>query len=190
MRPARVLYLLASLAITALVPAVAAATPHHAHFHYMIGIRAYAGSKNAAMLYQEATAGDLDLRLALINATEMERLANEIAPWVDRVAATPADEAALIADEIVAFRERDTSALKRATELRSWIEPTVAKAGGESTEAVPCSAELSTKIAQRAQEIFYDFAMILRSHKSAETKLEIPIPPDPPVPAGGPVPAK
>lgn len=175
--------LLAGLA----VPTPSVATPHQAHLHYMIGVRAYAGSKNAAMLYHEAIAPGLDLSLSLINAREMGRLAAEITPWVERIATESGEDATLIADELSIMRTRAASAQVRSAELEQWIAPLV----GTSTTPVPTTDDaLQRKVVARAGEIFYDFTMILRQHKSAETRLGIPIPPDPPIPSGGSTPAK
>ncbi|MBK8229743.1 MAG: hypothetical protein IT349_19690 [Candidatus Eisenbacteria bacterium] len=177
------------LALLALVtgPTPSAATPHQAHLHYMIGVRAYAGSKNAAMLHHEAIAPGLDLSLSLVNAREMGRLAAEIAPWVERIAKESGDEATLIADELSIMRTRAASAKARSEELESWIAPLVGQA---ATPLLAADDELQRRVVSRAGELFYDFTMILRQHKSAETRLGIPIPPDPPIPSGGSTPAK
>ena len=187
--------LLLALGAISLLPSIASAAPSGSHLLYLIGIRAYVGAKSASMLYLEASGMELDYALARINVEDMELVASELAPWLDRVAAMPAADAVTIADEIVAMRERAASSLKRATAIRELLtqstEDEVPAAGGPAmNDSMLVSPELAAQLAARCREIFFDFAIIQRQLKSAETKLGVPLPIDPPVPEGGPRPAR
>ncbi len=187
--------LLLALGAISLFPSNASAAPSGSHLLYLIGIRAYVGAKSASMLYQEASGTELDYELARINVEDMELAASELSPWLDQVAAMPAADAVTIADEIVAMRERAASSLKRATAIRELLSASRPDEVEASTNAAPGDSmtvppELAAQLAARCREIFFDFAIIQRQLKSAETKLGVPLPIDPPVPEGGPQPAR
>jgi hypothetical protein len=163
----------------------------HSQLYYLVDVRAAAGARTASALYLAATESELDLDLARVNADEMVRLAGELSVWVERIAATPAAEAAQIADPIVEERARVASAEKRSAELRDWIAAAASVEGRSDADSLaPPSAGLGVKIAARAAELYYDFAIIQRQEKIAEAILRVPTPREPPVPPGGPIPAR
>lgn len=151
------------------------ATPNNAHIHYQIGVRANAGARHAAILYQESSAPGLDLAMAAEDARAMIRLASEIETFAARLDSVAThDEAAAISGELASMRDLAACARTRAAELARWIdeEPTATPAAGPPL-----------RIAGRCRELFSTFGGILRSHKQAELKLGIAPPPDPPAPA-------
>ena len=64
---------LAAVAVTTAGSGRAYASPNHAHHHYHMGVRAYAGTRHAPMLYQEAGSESCDPIPARENAAGMER---------------------------------------------------------------------------------------------------------------------
>lgn len=158
--------------------------------HHMLGLNAMLGSRGSAILYQEASGDSLDLHLALAGAQTLERAALDLSTWLGRVANGPPAQAIAVADEIAVMLERSASALKRTQELKQWVESRIAAEGGGEPARAQATPELREKIAHRCQETFYDFALISRQEKIAETKLDLVYPPEPPVPEGGPTPAK
>lgn len=163
----------AFFALVLALPHLAAATPHQAHLHYMVGVRAYAGTRHAAMLHHEAASDGLDAALARDNAASMLELASEIGVWLDRIdAAQPAAEKVRIAAEMAAMRQSTRSARKLALDLREILEPV----SGEPAPAVRHS------VTAHCRSLFTLFKAILDQHKRAEAELGIPVPPDPPPP--------
>lgn len=165
------------LVFSLMLAAPAAATPHHAHYHYMVGARANAGMNFAKQLYHEATQpGDLHLDLARQNAADLQRLAQEIQVWV---AATekvnPPEDAALIQSHLERMRDEARKLETDSRELGEWID--VATAAGPQSSA---DETLRARIATRARDLFQGFRRILAAHKEAEEALGIPTPADPP----------
>jgi len=170
------------LALVVSLPRMAHATPNHAHLHYHIGVRAYAGARHAAVLYQEASGEGLDSALALEDGRDMERLATEILDYVDRLEKVMSPrEKETIAGEVAAMKEHGLAARQLSAELAGWIESASA-APGEGVGPAPLPRELCERMAGRARVLFAEFSFILARHKQAERKLSIPVPPDPPAP--------
>ena len=157
--------------IVALVAALPVAAEPPAHHHYMVGVRANTGKKNAAMLHVEAGRPGLDLALARVNAAEMHRLSIEIGEWVDRTEQAQTDEENLtVAREMEGMSELAGRLTRDTEELLEWT------AAEEPTE------ETRRRIVARCSRLFADFHQVLLHHKAAENKLGIDTPPDPPSP--------
>ena len=169
-------------ALVTCLPQVALGTPNHAHLHYHIGVRAYAGTRHAAMLHLEASSEGLDPVLARENARDMERLATEILEQVNRLeeVMSPREREA-IASEVAGMKEHGAAARRLSAELAGWIEEAgiIPEKGGAPRPVPPALRE---RIAGRARVLFAEFSLVLARHKEAEKKLSIPAPPDPPAP--------
>lgn len=160
---------------------IAIATPHSAHLHYMVGVRAQAATRHAAMLHQEAADPALDLTLARENAIEMSRLAGEIGDWLIRIAAAQIpEELAQIKAEIAAMDESARAARVLSDQLLSKLDETLEANSATTPAAAP---ELFRhQIGSASRQLFARFQATLKAHKEAEQKLGIPVPPDPPAP--------
>lgn len=172
---------LSCLGLTVLLAALtsrpANATPHDAHLHYQIGVRANAGARHAAIVHLEAGAAGFDVALARDDARQMETLALEIQSRVARIerGASRAD-ADTIAPELRSMSENAKTAARLATALGASLDSSLAVSSARG--------ETAPLVAARARELFAAFNRILAGHKRAENKLGIPMPPDPPPPAG------
>ena len=157
------------------------ATPHDAHLHYQIGVRANAGGRHAAIVHLEAGASAFDAALARDDTRQMRTLALEIESRVARIERNPTRaDADSIAPELRSMAENARAAARLATALEASLDSLAGKTGVRRETALPL-------VAARARELFATFKCILAAHKRAETKLGIPMPPDPPAPpAGGP----
>ncbi len=156
------------------------ATANHAHHHYHMGIRAYAGSKHATMLHHELSEPGWNLVLARDNALEMETLAHEIERRADELTHVISDEeAVLISVDVARMSLTARQARRDAAELGVWLDDAIA----EDERSADEQAELDTRVRERTRVLFAAFKTILKAHKTAETKLGIPVPADPPEPS-------
>ncbi len=155
---------------------VASASPHHAHWHYMVGARANAGKMFAKQLHFEATSpGPFSYALALQNARDLERLGREVADWTEATRKeSTAEEVEVIATELETMRGEGERLVVLGAELGTWIDERIA------VPAPPSNDELRPRIAERARAIFYGFDRVMAAHKKAERTLGIPTPEDPP----------
>ncbi|HMB68974.1 MAG TPA: hypothetical protein VKU85_06665 [bacterium] len=168
-----------ALALLLVVAARAAPTGSpNAHYHYQIGARAGAAKSFARQLHFEAVGpGLLHVDLAAVNASDLERLAGEIAHWVDaaEAAGEESGESSRIRAQLAAMRGEAIDAGRRAGDLRARLEAmSVATAAPESGERL--------RTAEVARSLYWTFASVLRAHKEAETALGIPVPEEPPAP--------
>jgi hypothetical protein len=177
----------AAAAALILPPTAAQASPHHAHWHYLIGARANAARSFATQLYHEATApGALHLEPARVNAADLQRLAEEIAHWVDVLESVSSDrENALTRDFIESMRATAQELATTAAELVATIDlasadtmelPDLAEGGD------PSRAAQRQEVARAAAGLHGGFGRILKAHKDAELVLGI-APPTPPASA-------
>lgn len=160
------------------IPSLAAGTPHKAHLHYMVGVRAYAGTRHAAVLHHEASAEGLDLALARENAVDMEELAMEIGSWLERIEKEqPPAERDRIATQLATMKEKAASVRAQGGSLAELFDAAMTNWKGPATPAV------REDTVERSRQLFADFQSILAAHKEAEKILGIPVPADPPPPA-------
>jgi hypothetical protein len=165
------------LVFSLMLAAPAAATPHHAHYHYMVGARANAGMSFSKQLHYEATQpGDFHLDLARTNAADLQRLAQEIQVWVGATEKVNSPEdAAIIQSHLERMRDEARKLEADSRELGEWIDAALA-AGPQSS----VDQTLRARIATRAGDVFHGFRRIMAAHKEAEKALGIPTPADPP----------
>jgi hypothetical protein len=166
------------VALTLASVSSAAATPNHAHYHYMVGARANVGMSFAKQLYHEATQpGDLHLAIARQNATDLERLAGEIREWVVATEKVNSpEETALTKAHLDQMRNEAERLAKESSELGAAIDEALGSHADSSAGGTFRSA-----IAERAGDLFRGFRLILSVHKKAEAALDIPTPGDPPI---------
>lgn len=157
-----------------------------------MGVRAYAGTRHAAMLYHEARSESCDPMLARENAADMERLADEILARGRRLEAVLSeDEARVIGADLTRMQVLALRARRLAAELGVWIDEAMQSdaesgnaaatpAAAASATAAGLAPELAARVADRSRELFGCFKQILLTHKSAERQLGIPVPADPP----------
>lgn len=127
----RLLLFLVLLVLLPAVPNRARAGTHHAHHHYLVGVRAFAATRHAAMLYQEAQNPPCDLRLARENALEMEQLANGIEAHLESlVEVMSGEERAAIATHLRRMQSLSRTARRRAAELGIWLDSALHSALG------------------------------------------------------------
>lgn len=166
------------LAVALVIIAVdASATPHHAHWHYMIGARVNGGRISMKQLFHEASMpGEFHLALARANAAEAQRFAEEIGEWASAtVDVSTTEEVEGIRVQLQAMRREASKVAAGSAELGSWIDESLAARSGGDGENVD-----RARIAERARELFHGFGVLLRLHKDAEKVLGIPPPADPP----------
>lgn len=150
------------------------ATPHDAHLHYEIGVRANAGARHAAIVHLEAGATGFDVALARDDARQMETLALEIESRVARIERGLRADVDTIAPELRSMSENARTAARLAVSLGASLDSSLA---GSAARREPAPL-----VVTRARELFAAFNRILAGHKRAEQKLGIPVPPDPPPP--------
>jgi hypothetical protein len=157
----------------------ALATPNHAHHHYHMGIRAYAGSKHAAMLHHEAAAPGCDLVLARDNALAMEALAHELVDRAERLVEVMSDEEnAAIGGEVALMRFTALELRAGSAELGQWLDQALLAAADGTLDEAARSA-LQARIVDRTRVLHTGFKRVLGAHKTAEAALGIPVPPEP-----------
>ncbi|MAF26817.1 MAG: hypothetical protein QF819_06800 [Gemmatimonadota bacterium] len=161
--------------IALLAAAPAFATANHAHHHYHMGVRAFAGTRHAATLHYESWGGGMDLALARDDAADMERLAGEILERLERLEAvwTP-QEARRINRDVASMKSMCARAAALSRSVVGFIDEATVDGDLVADET------LSMRCAGKARELWDLFSGILAAHKRAERVLGIPVPPDPP----------
>jgi hypothetical protein len=149
--------------------------------------RSPGGCRHAAMLHLEAANPGCDPVLARENAADMERLGAELVARGDRLTALlSAGEAELIGEEMATMRALALTARLLAAELGVWIDTALVGQSPSSAAQQPSfDAALQARIVDRSSELFFCFSELLDAHKTAERRLGIPAPPDPPATGAG-----
>lgn len=157
------------------------ATPNHAHLHYQMGVRAYAGTRHAAALHLEVSDPGCELTLAREDAVDMERLADELHARAVRLDGVLSEqEAAAIAGDVATMTALALEARRLSAELGVRIDETLEMQASSVEAPAGSREELRRWLAMRCRELFAAFGEILKVHKRAERRLGIPVPPDPP----------
>lgn len=138
------------------------------HTHYHMGVRAYAGTRHAAMLHHVASLGGVERDLALGNAKEMQRLAAELHTFLARLRKNAAE-----APQIAAELDTMSKAIDEAAAQAKKLQRNIAEAKGRFE--LPGARSW---MQQEARKLFASFQAILAAHKAAEAKLGIQPAPD------------
>lgn len=167
-------------ALVAISPTDLRATEHHAHHHYHMGVRAYAGSRHATMLHHEASAPGLDLVLARDNAIAMETLAHELLGRASGLEEVMTDEEAALIGELVGSMRRTALELRgQSAELGRWLDDALLASEDRPLDDDARGA-IRERVVTRTRVLYGGFMRVLRAHKEAERALGIPVPDDPP----------
>lgn len=166
-------------------PTPVSASPHQAHWHYMVGGRANAARTYCKQLHYEAIApGPFSLELARVNGMDIARLAAEVATWARAITEVSTEEEnAKIGPQIEAIENTAADLQSLAEELVGWIDVAISSHPNmpESPETADANASaLRARISERTRALYHGFGRILQAHKTAEQALGIPVPDDPP----------
>ena len=161
-------------------PVMASAQTTHAHHHYQMGIRAYAGSRHAAILHHQAAQNKLLRSLALDNVSEMKTLAEKLVFYAKLISQIQSKaEQKAIGKELSDMRALGKDALQRSEVLWKLLH------GATAEFASPTDCR---KIQEKAATVFARFQELLLIHKRAEGTLGIVAAPEPKLPASAPTP--
>lgn len=168
--------------------AAARATQNHAHYHYMIGSRTQYALTHARILHLEASSPGTNLVLSRSNAETMRELSTEILHWVGAASAVAShEERRWVEREFNWMASLASQTLDRSNEMLRAIDDELATATASAGRAPSIESDgpeasdgLRRTLAAGAQDLYFTFLDLLASHKRAEEKLGIPVPPEPP----------